>query len=47
MLWSFRAEAMRDWIMQRAGLYSTTPNDLFKINAKDESKPEPEAQHAA
>jgi hypothetical protein len=34
-------------IMQRAGLDSAKPSDLFKIKSKDKGKPEPEAQHAA
>lgn len=33
--------------MQRAGLDSAKPSDLFKIKGKDKGKPEPEAQHAA
>lgn len=47
-LWSFKGEATTaDRIMQRAGLDSAKPSDLFKIKAKDKGKPEPEAQHAA
>ena len=47
-LWSFKGEATTaDRIMQRAGLDSAKPSDLFKIKAKDKSKPEPEAQHTA
>ena len=47
-LWSFKGEAMTaDRIMQRAGLDSAKPSDLFKIKAKDKGKPEPAAQHAA
>ena len=34
-------------IMQRAGLDSAKPSDLFKIKTKDKGKPEPAAQHAA
>ena len=33
--------------MQRAGLGSDKPIDVFKIKAKDKGKPEPAAQHAA
>lgn len=33
--------------MQRAGLDSSKPSDLFKIKAKDKGKPRPAAQHAA
>ena len=47
-LWSFKGEATTaDRIMQRAGLGSDKPIDLFKIKAKDKGKPEPVAQHAA
>lgn len=47
-LWSFKGEATTaDRIMQRAGLDSAKPSDLFKIKTKDKGKPEPEAQHAA
>lgn len=47
-LWSFKGKATTaDRIMQRAGLNSAKPSDLFKIKAKDKGKPEPEAQHAA
>ncbi len=47
-LWSFKGEATTaDRIMQRAGLDSAKPSDLFKIKAKDKGKPEPQAQHAA
>ncbi|MFP6411726.1 hypothetical protein [Pseudomonas aeruginosa] len=47
-LWSFKGEATTaDRIMQRAGLGSDKPIDLFKIKAKDKGKPEPAAQHAA
>ena len=47
-LWSFKGEATTaERIMQRAGLDSAKPSDLFKIKAKDKGKPEPEAQHAA
>lgn len=47
-LWSFKGEATTaDRIMQRAGLRSDKPSDLFKIKAKDKGKPEPAAQHAA
>lgn len=45
---SFKGEATTaDRIMQRAGLGSDKPGDLFKIKAKDKGKPEPAAQHAA
>lgn len=47
-LWSFKGEAVTaDRIMQRAGLDSAKPSDLFKIKAKDKGKPGPAAQHAA
>ncbi|GHU36377.1 hypothetical protein AGMMS50256_32880 [Betaproteobacteria bacterium] len=47
-LWSFKGEAVTaEWIMQRAGLDSAKPSDLFKIKTKDKGKPEPAAQHAA
>lgn len=47
-LWSFKGEATTaERIMQRAGLESAKPSDLFKIKARDKGKPEPEAQHAA
>jgi hypothetical protein len=47
-LWSFKGEATTaDRIMQRAGLGSDKPSDLFKIKAKGKGKPEPAAQHAA
>jgi hypothetical protein len=48
VLWSFKGEATTaDRIMQRAGLDSAKPSDLFKIKTKDKGKLEPEAQHAA
>jgi hypothetical protein len=47
-LWSFKGEATTaDRVMQRAGLDSAKPSDLFKIKTKDKGKPEPAAQHAA
>src|SRR6218665_133528 len=47
-LWSFKGEATTaERIMQRAGLDSAKPSDLFKIKAKDKGKPGPAAQHAA
>jgi hypothetical protein len=47
-LWSFEGEATTaERIMQRAGLDSAKPSDLFKIKAKDKGKPGPAAQHAA
>ncbi|MDR2873051.1 MAG: hypothetical protein LBV45_11175 [Xanthomonadaceae bacterium] len=47
-LWSFNGEATTaERIMQRAGLSSAKPSDLFKIKLKDKGKPESEAQHAA
>ena len=47
-LWSFKGEAVTaERIMQRAGLDSAKPSDLFKIKTKDKGKPEPAAQHAA
>lgn len=47
-LWSFKGEATTaDRIMQRAGLDSAKPSDLFKIKAKDKGKPGPAAQHSA
>lgn len=47
-LWSFKGETTTsERIMQRAGLDSAKPSDLFKIKKKDKGKPEPAAQHAA
>ena len=47
-LWSFKGETTTaERIMQRAGLDSAKPSDLFKIKAKDKGKPGPAAQHAA
>src|SRR5574338_497059 len=47
-LWSFKGETTTaERIMQRAGLDSAKPSDLFKIKTKDKGKPEPAAQHAA
>lgn len=47
-LWSFKGQATTaERIMQRAGLSSAKPSDLFKIKSKDKGKPEPAAQHAA
>lgn len=47
-LWSFNGEAMpADRIMQRAGLDSDKPKDLFKIKPRDKGEPEPAARHAA
>lgn len=47
-LWSFKGGGTTaERIMQRAGLDSAKPSDLFKIKSKDKGKPEPEAQHAA
>ena len=47
-LWSFKGEATTaDRIMQRAGLDSAKPSDLFKIKSKDKGKPGRAAQHAA
>ncbi|MCG9026064.1 hypothetical protein [Laribacter hongkongensis] len=47
-LWSFKGDTTTaDRTMQRTGLDSTKPSDLFKIKAQDKGKPEPEAQHAA
>ena len=47
-LWSFEGEAATaERIMQRAGLDSAKPSDLFKVKAKDKGKPGPAAQHAA
>lgn len=41
-LWSFKGEATTaERIMQRAGLDSAKPSDLFKIKAKDKGKPGP------
>ncbi|WP_442859784.1 hypothetical protein [Burkholderia sp. 9777_1386] len=46
-LWSFKGEATTAGrIMQRAGLDSAKPSELFKIKAKDKGKPEPAAQRA-
>ncbi|MCL4778545.1 MAG: hypothetical protein KJ049_00010 [Gammaproteobacteria bacterium] len=47
-LWAFKGEAVTaERVMQRAGLDSAKPSDLFKIKTKDKGKPEPAAQHAA
>ena len=47
-LWSFKGEdTTAERIMQRAGLSSDKPSDLFKIKPKDRGKPGPAAQHAA
>ena len=47
-LWSFKGEATTaERIMQRAGLNSAKPSDLFKIKSKDKGKPEHEARLAA
>ena len=47
-LWSFKGVDMTaERIMQRAGLNSAKPSDLFKIKSKDRGKPGPAAQHAA
>ena len=47
-LWSFKGEAVTaDRIMQRAGLDSAKPSDLFKVKSKDKGKAGPAAQHAA
>ena len=47
-LWSFKGEATTaERIMQRAGLDSAKPSDLFKIKTKDKGKPEHEARLAA
>ena len=47
-LWSFKGETTTaERIMQRAGLDSAKPSDLFKIKTRDKGKPEPAAQHAA
>ena len=47
-LWSFKGEdTTAERIMQRAGLSSDKPSDLFKIKPKDKDKPGPAAQHAA
>ena len=47
-LWSFKGEdTAADRIMQRAGLGSDKPSDLFKIKEKDRGKPVPALQHAA
>ena len=47
-LWSFKgAEVDGERVMQRAGLGSAKPNDLFKIKAKDKGKPVPTARLAA
>lgn len=42
-LWSFRGEPMSgERIMQRAGLESAKPIDVFKVKARDKGKPEAE-----
>ncbi|MDR1075164.1 MAG: hypothetical protein LBL59_02345 [Xanthomonadaceae bacterium] len=47
-LWSFKSEAATaERIMQRAGLSSAKPSDLFKIKSRDKGKSEFEVQHAA
>jgi hypothetical protein len=47
-LWSFKGVATSaERIMQRAGLDSAKPSDLFKIKAKDKGKPGQARQHAA
>ncbi len=47
-LWSFKGEATTaERIMQRAGLDSAKPSDLFKVKTKDRGKPEHEARLAA
>nr|WP_259374583.1 hypothetical protein [Calidifontimicrobium sp. SYSU G02091] len=47
-LWSFRGEPMSgERIMQRAGLKSDKPIDVFKVKPRDKDKPEAEAPLAA
>lgn len=47
-LWSFKGAAVTaERVMQRAGLDSGKPIDLFKIKTKDKGKPEPAAQRTA
>jgi len=47
-LWSFRGEPMTgERIMQRAGLKSDKPIDVFKVKGRDKGKPEPERRLAA
>lgn len=47
-MWSFKGVAVTaERVMQRAGLDSDKPIDLFKIKARDRGKPVPEAQHTA
>lgn len=47
-LWSFKGEFVTaERVMQRAGLSSDKPSDLFKVKSKDKDKPGPAAQHAA
>ena len=42
-LWSFKGEATTaERIMQRAGLESAKPNDVFKVKSRDKGKPESE-----
>ena len=42
-LWSFKGEATTaERIMQRAGLSSDKPNDVFKVRSRDKGKPEAE-----
>ena len=47
-LWSFKGEPMTaERIMQRAGLDSDKPIDVFKVKARDKGKPEAEGPLAA
>jgi hypothetical protein len=47
-LWSFKGEPMTaDRVMQRAGLESGKPVDVFKVKSRDKGKPEVEARLAA
>lgn len=47
-LWSFEGEPMpAERVMQRAGLESDKPVDVFKVKSRDKGKPEVEARLAA
>src|SRR6218665_1941895 len=47
-LWSVMGEAVTaERVLQRAGLDSAKPRDLFKIKSRDKGREEPAAQHAS